>query len=307
MNNCGPAGNTPVDVFPILKYFPPWFPGTFYANHAKSCRWVIRKLYDYPYELLTESMTRGNTASSVLASELEKMAMDSESLNDPEGIEDVKSITATAFAAGADTTWATLNVFLLAMLLHPEVVRKAHDELDLIVGQDRFPEFSDRESLPYVECILQETLRWHPVLPMVVPHRLLEDDVYRGMFIPKGSIIFANARGIGLDEKVYANPYNFYPERFLPKPAGSEETQFTAGWGYGRRICPGRFVADASLWLVIATMLSVFDISKRIGPDGKPITPSMEFSDGLVRHPHIGPCDIRPRSDRAISLIEFQT
>lgn len=62
-------------------------------------------------------------------------------------------------------TTSTLLVFLLAMVLHPEIQAKAHAEIDRVVGKDRLPGFDDRPALPYVEAILRETLRWHPVFP----------------------------------------------------------------------------------------------------------------------------------------------
>ncbi|KNZ75509.1 O-methylsterigmatocystin oxidoreductase [Termitomyces sp. J132] len=95
------------------------------------------------------------------------------------------------------------------MVLYPECQRKAQEEVDRFVGPGRLPDFSDRDSLPYVECILQETLRWSNG----VPHRSLEDDVYRGMLIPKGSIIIVNTRAISLDEKSYSNPHIFNRSR----------------------------------------------------------------------------------------------
>lgn len=61
-------------------------------------------------------------------------------------------------------TWSTMSVFLIAMVLHPECQARAQKEIDSIVGSGRLPEFSDRSSLPYVEGILQETLRYVRVL-----------------------------------------------------------------------------------------------------------------------------------------------
>lgn len=80
----------------------------------------------------------------------------------------------------------------LAMVVYPEVLRKAQKELDDVLG-DRLPDFSDRPALPYIEAIVREVLRWQPVVPTAVPHRLMEDDVYNGMFMPKGSIVLGNA------------------------------------------------------------------------------------------------------------------
>lgn len=75
------------------------------------------------------------------------------------------------------------------MALFPEVQRKAQAELDLVVGQDRLPDFDDIEELPYLRAIVKEVLRWRPVLPLSVPHVSIEDDVYNGYHIPKGTII----------------------------------------------------------------------------------------------------------------------
>lgn len=78
------------------------------------------------------------------------------------------------------------------MLLHPEVQHKAQEELDRVIGRDRLPEFSDENHLPYIRAIYSEVLRWQPFAPLCVPHRCSEDNEYRGMFIPKGSIVLPN-------------------------------------------------------------------------------------------------------------------
>ena len=106
-----------------------------------------------------------------------------------------------------------MNVIIAALLTHPECQKKAQEEIDHIVGHDRLPTFEDRENLPYVQCLIYECQRWQPVAPLgknaldiciaathsvssftAIPHRVMEDDVYNGMFIPKGSTILLNAR-----------------------------------------------------------------------------------------------------------------
>lgn len=89
-------------------------------------------------------------------------------------------------------TLSTVQWFFFAMAAHPEVQRKAQAELDAIVGPGRLPEFEDCESLPYVNAVIKECLRWRSVVPLNVPHKSLEDDEYRGFFIPKGSLVVAN-------------------------------------------------------------------------------------------------------------------
>lgn len=77
--------------------------------------------------------------------------------------------------------------------MHPEVQRKAHEELDRVIKRERLPELEDRDSLPYLVAIYKEVLRWHPVLPLGFPHGTIRDDEYKGMRIPKGSALFSNA------------------------------------------------------------------------------------------------------------------
>ena len=75
------------------------------------------------------------------------------------------------------------------MAMHLSVQNKARHELDTILGTDRLPEFDDLDSLPYLKAVYMETLRWMPVVPLGVPHRVMEEDEYNGHRIPKGSII----------------------------------------------------------------------------------------------------------------------
>ncbi|KDR69992.1 hypothetical protein GALMADRAFT_282402 [Galerina marginata CBS 339.88] len=287
LDGAGITGNTLIDFFPFLQRLPSWFPGTHYANWARSRRWAVRQLYDYPFDLTRNEMSNGDAKHCFLTGLLERST-------DAEDVEDIKGAAATLHTAGGETTWAALSVFIMAMVLYPECQRKAHQELDDVIGTDRLPNFSDQSVLPYIECVVQEALRWKPVVILGVPHVSLEDDVYKGMLIPKGSIVIANAGGMRFDEGVYAEPRIFNPDRFLPKPHGNAEPPFDAAFGFGRRICPGRHVAEASLWIAIASMLASFDFCKAVGEDGKEITPD-PFVGGLARHAKPFPCVIRPR------------
>ena len=82
--------------------------------------------------------------------------------------------------------------FFMAMATHPEVQAKAQAELDAVVGPERLPEHSDRTSLPYINAIVKEAYRWQNVVPLGVVHRCMEDDVYNGYTIPKGTLVFPN-------------------------------------------------------------------------------------------------------------------
>ena len=86
-----------------------------------------------------------------------------------------------------------MQIFWLAITLYPDIQKRAHEELDNVIGAERLPELEDRESLPYINAIIMECLRWHPVVPIGVPHRCVADDEYKGYFIPKGTVVVGNA------------------------------------------------------------------------------------------------------------------
>ena len=75
------------------------------------------------------------------------------------------------------------------MASNPHVQTRAQAELDSVVGTDRLPTMADRSALPYMNALVSEILRSHVVVPTGAPHRVTEDDVYEGYFIPKGSLI----------------------------------------------------------------------------------------------------------------------
>ena len=96
-------------------------------------------------------------------------------------------------AAGAETTSRVMVWWMLAMVAYPDVQQRAQEELDSVVGRTRIPTFSDLPHLPYIRAMVKEALRWRPVAPFAIPHVSTEDDWYNGMFIPKGSMVIANA------------------------------------------------------------------------------------------------------------------
>ena len=86
-----------------------------------------------------------------------------------------------------------MTAFFLAMINFPEAQRRAQAELDAVVGPTRLPGFADRDSLPYVNAVLKECLRWHSVLPLVIPHATTNDEEYNGYRIPAGSVLVPNS------------------------------------------------------------------------------------------------------------------
>ena len=78
------------------------------------------------------------------------------------------------------------------MSLYPEVQKKAQEEIDRVIGGDRLPVNADKPNLPYIEAVMKETHRWHPVAPLGVAHACKNEDEYSGFRIPSGAIMLPN-------------------------------------------------------------------------------------------------------------------
>ncbi|KAJ8081643.1 hypothetical protein PM082_007489 [Marasmius tenuissimus] len=245
---------------------------------------------------------------------------------DVEDLEDIKGAAATIFGAGADTTYATLMVFCLAMILHPECQKRAYEEIISVVGKKTLPDLSNRESLPYVECIVQKVLRWNVIATFGVSHRAINEDVYNGMLIPKGAVVIPHVRGMSMNEDVYSSPKVSTPlgsYRDLMGKANpiseslgdSGEGQFysatsqvcptglRAGFLF-LRICPGRHFASLALWHAIACTLATLELASKKDEMGNPRLPEAELSEGLVCEPLPFEFNVHPRSEAAKTLIE---
>ncbi|KAE9396845.1 cytochrome P450 [Gymnopus androsaceus JB14] len=303
IHNSGSPASTPVDFFPWLAHFPSWFPGTYYAEYARKWKSVTYEFINYPFNFTTKQLSEGKAQLSFLSKHLTDL--ETEEIEDEQDyIEDIKNATAQIYSAGADTSWGTLTVFLMAMVLHPECQAKAQAQIDAVCGPDRLPTFEDHESLPYVEYIMREVMRWHPIVPMGVPHRCLEDDVYNGMLIPAGSVLFANIRSMGWHEQIYKDAPKFNPDRYIPKSQGGREEPYLSPFGFGRRICPGRFLAESTVWMAMAMILATCNIGKAKDANGVEITPEVNFNVGIVNHLKPFKFTLVPRTAKASALVE---
>ena len=133
-------------------------------------------------------------------------------------------------------TVSAIQTFFLAMTLNPEIQEKAQEEIDRVIGTDRLPSAADRDDLPFSQAVTLETLRWHNVAPLGIPHRLIEDDVHEGYFLPKGTIVIANVWRMLHDPETYPDPLAFNPDRFVASPGHEPETDpRTMAFGFGRR------------------------------------------------------------------------
>jgi cytochrome P450 len=154
-------------------------------------------------------------------------------------------------------------------------------------------------------------------------HSIQQDDEYKGHLIPKGSIVMGSVwsvfsmcapcvmadrtpRSILHNPEDYPEPETFKPERYLT-PEGKLDPNVrdprVACFGFGRRICPGRHLADASLFTMIATLLATVDLVRAKDAQGHEIVPDVEVTSGLLSHAKPFPWDVRSRGPQAEALI----
>ncbi|KAK7900779.1 hypothetical protein LTR67_003063 [Exophiala xenobiotica] len=289
----GVPGAFMVDIMPFQ-----WFPGTRFLQTAKQWGAELSDVAERPYAFVKHQMAQGKSQSSFLSQLLEQGD------SDPEEKFTNKWSAMSLYTAGADTTVSSLACFFLAMTVSPEVQKRAQEEIDRVVGTDRLPTVADRENLPYVDAVVKEVLRWHPVAPMGLPHTSTEDDVFNGYLIPKGAMLFANVWYFTHDPQSYHDPMSFKPERFLSSNGHTPEPDpHMYVFGFGRRICPGKILADNALYLTIAQSLAVFSIGKAVDQGKKEIEPEVKFQPGVVSHPVPYRNTIKPRSAHHEELI----
>ncbi|KAG1743483.1 cytochrome P450 [Suillus lakei] len=272
-------------ALPILLRLPSWFPGMSVKKKATQSREWVREWMNDPFQYVLKRMP------SMVSNALRRI--DGKDSCGEATI--IKESAATAFGAASETTSSVLQAFILAMVLFPEVQVKAHALIDAVVGASRLPTFEDRSSLQYIDAILRETLRWHPILPLSTPHASVNSDVYEGYYIPKGAIVVPNVWAMSRNEQKYPNPLQFSPERFLNAGGNLNDDTVDMAFGFGRRICVGRHFADASVWIAMSCLLAMFTFSKRIGADGETIDFEPRWSSGVAIHPLPFPCSVTPR------------
>ncbi|KAJ4835148.1 hypothetical protein Tsubulata_033457, partial [Turnera subulata] len=143
-------------------------------------------------------------------------------------------------AGGTESTAVTAEWALAELLRKPEIFDKATEELDRVIGKERWVEEKDIVNLPYVDAIIKETMRLHNVSPLLVPRLAREDVQIAGYDIPKGTRVMVNVWTIGRDPKLWDKPEEFIPERFIGKKVELQGQNIELiPFGAGQRICVG--------------------------------------------------------------------
>lgn len=187
--------------------------------------------------------------------------------------------------AGTDTTSATMHWMTLLLANHPEVQRKAHEEIDRVT-KGRAVSIDDQQELRYTDAVVKETMRFMPVVPMMLPYRT-SDEVRvtadgRDYVIPNNTQVVVNGFNMQRDPALWDEPDRFNPERFMSGPDSDLELRGSdvqndphhlkfLPMGTGRRACAGYSLAKMELFMQGATLMQCFHWSPPAGLDKIPV------------------------------------
>ncbi|KAM0753441.1 cytochrome P450 [Meredithblackwellia eburnea MCA 4105] len=287
-----------VESFPILRYFP----GKWKTDGR---RWHQEELALYTRQMQTvrEGVKRGDQQDCFIQWLMENQK--AYGLSDPE----TAYLAGSFFLAGSDTTASALSIAIMAATCFPETTKMIQKQIDKVVGRDRLPRFEDQPDLPLVAAFIKEVYRWRPVSSGGFSHRTTEDVHFRGYFIPKGCSIVGNHWSISRDPQVFPDPENFRIERWFENEDVAS-AQFRTDinhvqYGFGRRVCAGKNVADRSLYINCAMLLWAFDFNKKRDAHGNEINiDTLAFTDTANSHPLPYAASITPRFPEVRKIVE---
>ena len=272
-------GLWPCDIIPALNYLPTWL---------APWKRTAQEWYQFERAHLMRGNARGRSSrawnwTKALAGTQAAAKLNPESLAYDSGILN---------NAALDTTTQTLEMFVMAALENQDKIHTAQSELDQVVGRGRLPSPEDEGDLPYVRAVIEEVLRWRPIIIGGIPHASMREDVYNGYRIPAGSVIIPNNWSIHMDGNIYKNPQLFRPERWIEDP----NLPTPVGFGFGRRICMGEKIARGALFVMVSRLLWAFEFTRQLDEAGcEIVVDTMDISDYFIVRPNPFPVRIVSR------------
>ncbi|XP_075483269.1 cytochrome P450 71AU50-like [Primulina tabacum] len=199
-----------------------------------------------------------------------------------------KAVLLDLFVAGMDTSATTVECAISELMRHPQVMKKLQQELESISGLDHMIEESHIDNFQYLDMVIKETLRLHPVIPLLLPHESMEDYMIDGFHIPRKSRVIVNVWAIGRDPNVWPDPEKFTPERFAETDVDIRGRDFRLlPFGSGRRSCPGMQLGLTAVRLMLSQLVHCFDWELPNGTVASDLDMSEHFGLVTSRKEHL--------------------
>ncbi|CAI8617078.1 unnamed protein product [Vicia faba] len=253
MEECGKPNIA--DLFPALRMFDPQGIKARTSASAGKILDIFKRLVDERVKLRE---VQGFDTNNDMLSTLLNIAQDS-SQKDMNKIK-IQHLSLTLFVAGTDTISSTIEWAMSELLKNENIMSKAKQELEQIIGKGKPIEDSDIVKLPYLQAIIKETFRLHPSVPFLLPRKANANVEIEGYTIPKDAQIWVNVWAIGRNSSVWENENLFSPDRFLKSKINIKGHNFElTPFGAGRRICPGLLLATKVLYLMLGSLINCFN------------------------------------------------
>ncbi|KAJ3804912.1 putative monooxygenase [Lentinula aff. lateritia] len=267
-----------VDVIPILKHIPSWLPGAAFLQTAKEWTKTTIQATQEIYNWSKEEIIKGTSLEPNICASIFTQHDGQLSGTDEESL---MWGTSSVMGGGMDTNMSTIMSFFMLMILFPEIQQKAQQELSTVTGDLRLPNLSDKSDLPYIRGLITEVYRLFPAVPLGIPHCLIQDDVYNGMLLPKGTVVIANVWHMMHDPVQFPDPEIFNPERYMGSDTEMQKVTDVV-FGFGRRRCPGYDFSQQTIYSIILTALATCNILPQVTPAGDPIIPLPSYTSGAI-------------------------
>lgn len=240
---------------------------------------VMGKVRDYSSNLVAKVLEDTNrdekplTVAHAITKAVQEMDQDEKRVLQIDN-EYIKGLVGSLFGAGFGTIAITIRWALLLTAKNPKIQERLFEELDSVVGgKDEYPKFSDSNRLPYFNAFIVELYRFSSIASVAVTHKCTQDTTFHGYFIKEGTPVIVNLYSAHYDTRVFPNPFEFKPERFLDSTGqfNSGKAEDVIPYGQGHRRCGGEALGRLELFMFLAT---IFQRCKVEEAPGEPLDPS---------------------------------
>ncbi|XP_061937436.1 methyl farnesoate epoxidase [Apis cerana] len=264
----------PFSHFPLLRFIAPEISG--YKSFVK----IHEELWKFFKDEVNNHKNTFNLDSPGNLIDIYLTILNSENYGKTFSEPQLIAICEDLFMAGSETTSKVLGFCFLYLVLFPHVQKKAHEEIDRVIGRNKLPTAEDKAKMTYMNAIVLESLRMFVGRSLNLPHRVQKDTKISGYKIPKNTIIITNFNGILMDES-WGDPENFRPERFIDGSGNIVTPSRFLPFSAGKHRCMGENLAKTNIFIIATTLLQAFTFSEIPGEK-----PTIEhFIDGTTISP----------------------